>query len=71
MHLISQRSQLVDVGGVSIAFDAGESILTECSYKYSVAAFGALAHGGGFETTHVWTDPRRLFSVQYLVTSDA
>jgi dimethylhistidine N-methyltransferase len=53
MHLISQRSQLVDVDGVSIAFDAGESILTECSYKYSVAAFGALAHAGGFETTHV------------------
>jgi len=71
MHLVSQRGQLVDVGGVSIAFGAGESILTECSYKYSVESFGALARVGGFEITHVWTDPRRLFSVQYLVARGA
>lgn len=71
MHLVSQRSQLVDIDGVRVAFDAGESILTECSYKYSLEAFGALARVGGFEVTHVWTDPRRLFSVQYLVAHGA
>jgi len=67
MHLISQQAQTVDVGGERIVFGVGESILTECSYKYTVESFGALARVGGFEITHVWTDPRRLFSVQYLV----
>jgi L-histidine N-alpha-methyltransferase len=66
MHLVSQCAQTVDIGGVPIAFSEGERILTECSYKYTVESFGALARVGGFEITHVWTDPRRLFSVQYL-----
>jgi len=67
MHLVSQRRQLIDIDGASIVFGAGESILTECSYKYSVESFGALARASGFEVTHVWTDPQRLFSVQYLL----
>ncbi|HEU5102881.1 MAG TPA: L-histidine N(alpha)-methyltransferase [Roseiflexaceae bacterium] len=71
MHLVSQRRQVVDIDGLTIAFEAGESILTECSYKYSLESFGALARVGGFEITHVWTDPQRLFSVQYLVARGA
>ena len=67
MHLVSQHTQLVDIDSVRVAFEAGERILTECSYKYSLESFGALARVGGFEVTHVWTDPRRLFSVQYLL----
>jgi uncharacterized SAM-dependent methyltransferase len=71
MHLVSQRRQVVDIDGLTIAFHAGESILTECSYKYSLESFGALARVGGFEVTHVWIDPQRLFSVQYLAARGA
>ena len=69
MHLVSQCAQTVNIDGVAIAFGEGERILTECSYKYSVESFGALARVGGFELTQVWTDPRRLFSVQYLTVA--
>jgi uncharacterized SAM-dependent methyltransferase len=67
MHLVSRRDQSVLVDGVPIPFVRGESILTECSYKYSVEAFAALASQAGFTLTRVWSDPQQLFSAQYLV----
>jgi uncharacterized SAM-dependent methyltransferase len=66
MHLISRCSQTVHVDGIPINFGAEESILTECSYKYSQESFAALAQTAGFTVRAVWTDPQRLFSVQYL-----
>ena len=42
MHLISRKAQTVRLLGRSFAFRAGESIHTESSYKYSLAAvYGA------------------------------
>jgi dimethylhistidine N-methyltransferase len=67
IHLISTRDQQVRVGGQSFGFREGESIHTECSYKYRVADFHALAHRAGFEPEQVWTDPDALFSVHCLV----
>jgi dimethylhistidine N-methyltransferase len=66
MHLVSQCTQTVLVDGIAIPFEAGESILTECSYKYSIETFTALAYSAGFTVSKIWTDPQRLFSVQYL-----
>jgi len=66
MHLVCRRRQTVRVAGVPIQFDAGESILTECSYKYSLSAFATLARHSGFRVEKVWTDPGNLFSIQYL-----
>jgi dimethylhistidine N-methyltransferase len=66
MHLVSSQRQTVHLGGSSIRFRTGESILTECSYKYSRGAFQALAAAAGLEVRQVWTDPAELFSVQYL-----
>ena len=70
MYLVSQRAQIVTVAGSEIGFSAGEAILTECSYKYAVDEFAALAEQAGFELREVWTDDDRLFSVQYLESAD-
>ncbi|TVR97554.1 MAG: L-histidine N(alpha)-methyltransferase [Rhodospirillales bacterium] len=66
MHLVSRRAQRVRVAGCSFRFEAGESIHTENSYKYSLDRFAALAAGAGWTMADVWTDPARLFSVQHL-----
>jgi dimethylhistidine N-methyltransferase len=66
MHLVSRRRQTVEVAGVPVSFQAGESIHTENSYKYTVIGFGALARSAGWETSAVWTDPDGYFSVHML-----
>lgn len=66
MHLVSLREQTVRVGQAEITFKHGECIWTESSYKYALDGFARLATGQGFTVERVWTDPRELFSVQYL-----
>ncbi len=66
MHLVSRRAQTVQVAGVAIGFDAGETIHTENSYKYDVAGFQALAEAAGWRPAQHWTDPDALFSVHAL-----
>ena len=66
MHLVSRRDQVVRVGGVPFLFTAGESIHTENSYKYSLAALADLARASGFAVERVWVDERHYFSVAYL-----
>lgn len=68
MHLVSERSQVVTLDQSSAArarieFNGGESIITEYSYKYSIAGFQALAAKAGFHPAQVWTDPANRFSV--------
>lgn len=68
MHLVSDGSQLVTLDRSSsspsvIQFNDGESIITEYSYKYSIAGFQALAVEAGFQPAEVWTDPDQRFSV--------
>jgi len=66
MHLVSLTNQTVRIGEVEISFKLGESIWTESSYKYTLDEFAQLASTVGFTVERVWTDPRKLFSVQYL-----
>ena len=66
MHLLSLKSQTVRLGGAEINFEAEESILTECSYKYSLLDFAGLAKSAGLAVRKVWTDSEQKFSVQYL-----
>jgi dimethylhistidine N-methyltransferase len=66
MHLVARRRQRIGIDGADFAFEAGETIHTENSYKYSVAEFQALAAAAGFRGTRTWTDPELLFSVHYL-----
>lgn len=66
MHLIANQAINVQIGDVSVAFDAGESIRTECSYKYRLEQFQDMATNAGLRVVDVWADDRGLFSVQYL-----
>ncbi len=66
MHLVSRRDQVVRVGGVPFFFAAGESIHTENSYKYSLAALADLGRASGFAAERVWVDEHQNFSVAYL-----
>ena len=66
MHLVSRAPQSVAVDGVAFDFDAGETIHTENSYKYSLDAFRALAGRAGYQPLEAWTDQERLFSVHLL-----
>jgi len=66
MRLHSERRQTVRIAGHTFYFEAGESILTEYSHKYTVESFGVIVGEAGFRTRQVWTDEDGLFSVQYL-----
>ena len=66
MRLISTRDQSVQIGDETIEIEKDEAILTEYSHKYTLEGFAAMARKAGFEVERVWTDPERLFSVQYL-----
>ncbi len=66
MRLVSLSDQCVRIGSTRIPFREHEPVLTEYSYKYSLEGFAALAAAAEFEVVKVWTDPERLFSVQYL-----
>jgi L-histidine Nalpha-methyltransferase len=70
MHLISRKAQTVRILGRSFTFRAGETIHTECSYKYSIDRFTALARGSGWKPLACWTDADRMFSVHALVAAD-
>ncbi len=66
MHLISLEDQKVHINGTTFAIAQGESIHTECSYKYSVNEFAELAKNAGLEVDRVWMDEDKMFSVQLL-----
>jgi uncharacterized SAM-dependent methyltransferase len=66
MHLISRRRQQIRIEDKIFAFEPGEGIHTENSYKYRVQEFGELADQAGFRQQKVWQDEDALFSVQLL-----
>jgi dimethylhistidine N-methyltransferase len=70
MHLIAKKAQTVRILGRSFSFRAGDSIHTECSYKYSLDRFTALARGAGWTPRESWIDAAGMFSVHALVTLD-
>lgn len=63
MHLVSKADQDVRVADRTIHFDAGETIHTENSHKFSVDGFADLARRAGLEIERVWTDDDDLFAV--------
>lgn len=66
MHLVSRVRQRVSLCGRRFHFEAGETIHTECSYKYTLSSFGALARRAGWTPVRAWTDERDYFSVHAL-----
>lgn len=67
MHLVSERAQCIRLANRTFVLEKGESIRTECSYKWSVEALRRLATAAGWSWRQVWTDAARRFSVHYLV----
>ncbi len=65
MHLKSRRAQHVQINNQSFHFAPGETIHTECSYKYAPEPFQNMARQAGFQPRHTWLDRRGLFSVHY------
>ncbi len=66
MHLVSKAAQNVTIASNTFKFEAGETIHTENSYKYSLVEFAAVGKKAGLTVQCVWTDPDGLFSVQFL-----
>jgi dimethylhistidine N-methyltransferase len=66
MHLVSLARQSVRIGRHRFAFEAGESIHTENSYKYSIEGFRALAARAGYVAEKTWTDRKALFALHAL-----
>lgn len=66
MHLESLKPHDVKVAGRTFAFDSGETVHTENSYKYTVDEFKDFARAQGYEPLAVWTDLSMLFSVHLL-----
>jgi dimethylhistidine N-methyltransferase len=67
MYLVSAAPQIVRVAGHEFAFDEGEVIHTEYSYKYKLDHFNRLTARAGFTVARQWTDPLSYFMVQYLI----
>ncbi len=65
MHLRSKVPQLVKVNQTMFRFKEGETIHTECSYKYTVEEFCELCSKAKFQIKKFWMDPEKLFCVYY------
>lgn len=66
MHLVSQRSQSVKISGRTIHFDAGETIHTENSRKFSIDSLTPLFEQTGWNLNKQWLDERHYFAVLLL-----
>ena len=65
MHLVSQRSQRVDIprAGLEVRLAAGESIWTESSHKYTPDALDALGRRAGLAMAARWIDEEARFAL--------
>ncbi|MEA2691301.1 MAG: hypothetical protein QOJ16_688 [Acidobacteriota bacterium] len=68
MRIESREAQTVPIRGLAIevAFDPGETIHTESSYRFDREQIAALAQATGFALKREWTDPGRRFGVYLL-----
>ena len=71
MHLVSTRSQRVRIAAarLDLAFDVGEAIWTESSYKYRAAEIVAMLQRAGFREVDQWIDDSDGFALT-LVDAD-
>jgi dimethylhistidine N-methyltransferase len=70
MYLVSQVDQRVRIEDREFDFYAGETILTEYSYKHTPEGFARLARQAGFRFEKLWTDKARLFGVFYFTVAN-
>ncbi|WP_438015054.1 L-histidine N(alpha)-methyltransferase [Sorangium sp. So ce315] len=72
MHLVSRKRQAVRVGalGLDVAFEEGESIWTESSYKYEPDGVVRMGERAGFRCFRQWIEPSGQFSTTLLLAED-
>lgn len=63
MHLEARETLAVRWPGGERAFEVGERIHTENSFKYTVEGFDALLRRAGYSSTRCWTDEQGWFAV--------
>jgi len=65
MHLVAQRAQRVRIPAaeLEVAFDQGERIWTESSYKYEPEQIVAMLESAGFQCASQWIDPVDRFAL--------
>ncbi len=66
MHLEALSPQHVMLQGESITFAAGETVRTECSYKYDRPRLEKVVADGGFRIAELFTDAKQWFWVAWL-----
>ena len=66
MYLVAGRAHEVRVGGRTFGIAAGERLLTECSWKYSLGRFEALAAAAGWRVRTTWRDADERFALAML-----
>ncbi len=69
MYLVRLETQRVRIGEAVIQLQEGERIHTEYSHTYSLESFAELAATADLRVERVWTDPEKLFSIQYLAVA--
>lgn len=57
MHLRADRAMTVRIGDVAVSFEAGETIHTESSRKFTEATVTAMAEAAGWRVTTIETSP--------------
>lgn len=68
-YLVCVRSQEVHIAalGLGLRIQAGETIHTENSYKYSEEEIDEMAAAGGFQRTQCWYDGAHAFALSLLI----
>ncbi|MCU7960328.1 MAG: L-histidine N(alpha)-methyltransferase [gamma proteobacterium symbiont of Bathyaustriella thionipta] len=66
MHLVSKHEQELRINDRCFKLDAGESLHTENSYKYTPEEFISLAANSGFRNVRYWMDADGLFAIYLL-----
>jgi L-histidine N-alpha-methyltransferase len=71
MHLVSRRAQQVRIprAGCTVAFEAGEFIWTENSYKYVPEEIVARVEKAGFRSEQQWIEPDARFALTLFVAA--
>ena len=66
MHLVSTRSQTVNIADTVVEFMEGESIHTENSHKYSAEQFTRLLEDTGWQEQKTWMDEKGYYAMALL-----
>lgn len=66
MHLRTRRATQIEVSGDVFAFDAGETIKTEESWKFDVSRLKSLGKRAGLKLGLVWSSKGEAFSLAWL-----